>query len=224
MNLSKVQEFFDYNTIKQVVHIVGCGAIGSTLCDELARIGVSKFKLYDFDSVAPHNISNQNFTRYDIDKNKAAICKEMILSINEDAEVVVETEGLKEPYVIPEGGVICLCVDDIALRRQILTANKINPNVTAFVDFRMRLTDAQHYLAAKSDGAKVNQLLQTMQFSHEEAAADTPVSACGVALSVRYTVETIVALGVANLVKFWQGNKYHFLIINDMLTPDITAL
>ena len=224
MVLSKVQEYFDYNKTGTIVQIIGCGAIGSTLCDQLARIGVTKFILYDFDTVSPHNISNQNFLAKDIGRNKAEVCKELIEAINEDAEVIINTEGLKEPYLLPEGGLICLCVDNIETRRAIMEGNKYNPNIVAVADFRMRLTDAQHYLASKKNPDKVEQLYKSMQFSHEEAAADTPVSACGVALSVRYAVESIVACGVANIVKLWQDKPHHFLIISDMEEMNITAL
>lgn len=222
LNVTKVQEFFDYNKTGTLVSIIGCGAIGSTLCEQLARIGVTEFVLYDFDTVSTHNITNQNFFQRDIGRNKAEVCKELILSINEDANVTIYTEGLKEPYTIGEGGLVCLCVDNIDLRRTIMEANKYNPMIKAWADFRMRLTDAQHYLASKKESAKVEQLYKTMQFSHEEAAADTPVSACGVALSVRYTVESIVALGVANIVKMWTGNEYRFLVMNDMI--DLTTV
>lgn len=222
LDITKVQEFFDYSKTGTKVSIVGCGAIGSTLCEQLARIGVTDFVLYDFDTVSAHNISNQNFFQRDVGRNKAEVCKELILAINEDAEVTIYTDGLTEPYVLSEGGLVCLCVDNIDLRRTIMEANKYNPMITAWADFRMRLTDAQHYLASKEDSAKVEQLYKTMQFSHEEAAADTPVSACGIALSVRYTVEAIVALGVANIVKMWTNNKHNFLVMNDMV--DLTTV
>ena len=32
-------------------HIVGCGAIGSSVATQLARLGGNKFYLYDFDKV-----------------------------------------------------------------------------------------------------------------------------------------------------------------------------
>lgn len=219
LNVSKVQEFFDYTQVNVPVTIIGCGAIGSTLCEQLARIGVTNFALYDFDVVSAHNITNQNFFQRDIGRNKAEVCAELIQSINDDAIVTVYTEGLKEPYTLTESaGLICLCVDNIELRKAIMEANKYNPMITAWADFRMRLTDAQHYLASKDDPAKVEQLYNSMQFSHEDAAKDTPVSACGVALSVRYTVESIVALGVANIVKMWTNNSHYFLVMNDMLS------
>ena len=42
-----------------------------------------------------------------------------------------------------------------------------------------------------------------MDFTHEEAKDATPKSACNVELSVIYTVKTITALGVANLLNLY---------------------
>ena len=44
-----------------------------------------------------------------------------------------------------------------------------------------------------------------MNFSHEEAAAETPVSACGVTLGVATTVRLISALAVNNYIKYVKG-------------------
>ena len=72
-------------------------------------------------------------------------------------------------------------------------------------DFRTRLTDAQHYAANWSDMKMVDGFISSMNFSHEEAAAETPVSACNVTLSVAPTVRVVCSLGVANFVNFVKG-------------------
>ena len=66
MNLSKSIEFFNPTKVKERVHIIGCGAAGSTIAELLARAGLSKVTLYDFDKVEPHNIANQMFKDSDI--------------------------------------------------------------------------------------------------------------------------------------------------------------
>ena len=58
-------------------------------------------------------------------------------------------------------------------------------------------------------------LLKSMQFSHEEAAEETPVSACGVTLGVATTVRLICALGVNNYINFVKGNGIKKLIMID---------
>ena len=95
-----------------------------------------------------------------------------------------------------------LCVDNIEVRKEIAEANKDNPYIRAMFDFRTRLTDAQHYAADWSDMRQVDDFLKSMNFSHEQAAAETPVSACNVTLSVAPTIRMICSLGAANFVNF----------------------
>ena len=44
------------------VTIVGCGATGSNLADNLVRQGFKKINLIDFDRVEEHNLNNQIYS------------------------------------------------------------------------------------------------------------------------------------------------------------------
>ena len=203
MDLSKSYEFFDPALVKGRVHIIGCGSVGSALAENIARLGVKKFDLWDFDVVEPHNIVNQQFTRNDIGKTKVEAVKEMIESINDEAEVRVHPDGWNGETM---SGYLFLCVDSIEIRRQIVEQHKMNFAVKAVFDFRTGLTDAQHYAADWSKVEERDALLASMQFSHEEAKADTPVSACGVTLGVVTTVRLIVGIGVDNFIRLLKGD------------------
>jgi hypothetical protein len=110
---------------------------------------------------------------------------------------------------------VFLCVDNIELRREIATQNKDNPHIKAMFDFRTRLTDAQHYAADWSNISMADGFLRSMDFTHDEATAETPVSACNVALSVAPTVRMICALGVMNFINFAKGGPLKkFIQIN----------
>ena len=61
MDLSKSYEYFQPEKLTDRVHIIGCGSVGSTVAENLARSGVTKFTLWDFDVVEPHNLANQMF-------------------------------------------------------------------------------------------------------------------------------------------------------------------
>lgn len=222
MDKSKLLEFFDASQYDMPFNVIGCGAIGSHVCEELARLGIEDIHLYDFDTVDPHNITNQMFTEADVDKPKIDVCKAMIESINTTACITRYPAGIEEPYIC--NGIIILCVDNIDLRRKIVEANRYNPYCKAILDFRMRLTDAQHYFADTSDEFQIDTLLATMDFSHDEAKEATPTSACGVELSVVYTVKAITALGTANLVKWLLGNEdYKTMVLVDMNTFHVDA-
>lgn len=174
MDLSKSYEFFQPDMLTSRVHIIGCGAIGSTVAENLARFGITKITLYDFDRVEAHNIANQMFWETDLGKLKIEATANQLRAINPDID-----RGLK---LVPEGwtgqklsGYVFLCVDNIDLRRQIAEACQGSSYVKAMFDFRMRLTDAQHYAADWSDKKAVENFLKSMAFSHEEAAEETPV-------------------------------------------------
>jgi len=221
MDRSKVLEFFDATKYTHAYHVIGCGAIGSHVCEELARLGVPEVHIYDFDTVDSHNITNQMFKFEDIGDSKVNACTAAMLAINPDMVIHAHPEGLQAPYVV--NGICILCVDNIDLRKTIVKANYYNPYCKAFLDFRMRLTDAQHYFADGSSAFEKDTLLATMDFSHEEAHEATPLSACGVELSVVYTVKAITAFGMANMVKWLQQSDYKTMAIVNMETFTIDA-
>ena len=221
LDRNKVMEYFDATQIKSPIHIIGCGAIGSHVAEQLARMGCENIHLWDFDIVSPHNITNQMFLHVDIGYNKTSCVAEMMLEINPDlaGKVTMHHKGwVDEPLT----GYVFLCVDNIDLRRQIITVNQYNPNCIAFFDFRMRLTDAQHYMAVRDDAAQMKKLLESMAFSHAEAKDATPKSACNVELSVIYTVKGIVSFGVSNFVRLVLGQSTKTMILLDfnLLTLD----
>lgn len=204
MNLNKSYEFFQPERLPARIHIIGCGAVGSTIAENLARFGVTKMTLYDFDTVEPHNIANQMFRQKDIGKLKVDALKDIITEINPDAEkdLKLVSEGYKGQKL---SGYVFLAVDSIDLRREIATKNKNNAYIKGMFDFRIGLTDGQHYAADWSDAKMVEAFLATMDFTHEEAKANAPVSACNLELSVCPSVRSICAAGVANFVNFAKG-------------------
>lgn len=201
MNLEKSYDFFHPEECKHRIHIIGCGAVGSTVAENLARFGLVNITLYDFDTVDPHNIANQMFRATDIGKTKVDALSEYLTEINPDI-----VDGL---HIEPAGysgqklsGYVFLCVDSIDLRRKIAESCKNNIYVKAMFDFRIRLEDAQHYAAKWDDKKMVENFLLSMAFTHEEAKEENPVSACNVELSVATTVRTICAFGVSNFINF----------------------
>ena len=214
MDLSKSYDFFPPEKDDAKIHIVGCGSVGSTIAENLARCGVKNMVLWDFDTVEAHNIVNQMFRQQDVGKSKVEALKDILCDINPE---IVDTVELK-----PDGwqgklmsGYIFLCVDNIELRRQIVEKHMDSPYVKAVFDFRTLLESAQHYAADWSDYKMKQDLLKSMQFSHEEAAAETPVSACGVTLGVATTVRLVCALGVNNYINFVKGKGIKKFVNSD---------
>ena len=205
MNLSKSYEFFQPEKDGARIHIVGCGSVGSTVAENLARCGLKKFTLWDFDRVEDHNIANQMFTQSDVGKLKVEALRDILFEINPDIKDHIELK--------PEGwqgnllsGYIFLAVDSIEIRREIVEKHFNSMFVKAVFDFRTLLESAQHFAADWMDTRQKEALLNSMQFSHDEASEETPVSACGVTLGVATTVRLVSALGVNNYINFVKGN------------------
>lgn len=214
MDLTKSYEFFQPDKDQSTVHIIGCGSVGSTVAENLVRCGVKNLVLWDFDTVESHNIVNQMFRECDTGKMKVDALKEILVSINSDLEETIEVhpKGWKGKML---SGYIFLCVDSIDIRRQIVEQHLNSTYVKAMFDFRTLLESAQHYAADWSNTLQKNNLLNSMQFSHDEAAEETPVSACGVTLGVATTVRLISALGVNNYINFVKGNGIKKLVMID---------
>lgn len=203
--------FQPINDINVPIHVIGIGAIGSTVATMLARMGVTELNIYDIDIVEPKNICNQEYFDNQIGLTKIGALYNTLIAVNPEIKVKVHAEGWKPNTRI--SGYIFLCVDNIDLRRQIVEENKNNKYIKAIFDFRMRLTDAQAYAA---DFDHLDELLDTMQFTHEEAKAETPVSACGTSLNVITTVRTICSLGLSNFINFVKENQLKKMILVDL--------
>lgn len=214
MDLSKSYSFFQPETIRNRIHIIGCGSVGSTIAENLVRCGVTKLTLWDFDKVEAHNVANQMFRSIDIGKPKVEALRDILIEINPEVE-----PDLK---LCPDGwdgkmlsGYIFIAVDSIELRRKIVETHFDSPYVPAVFDFRTALTSAQHYAADWQDLTQKQNLLKTMQFSHEEAQAAAPVSACGRTLGVATTVRLIVAYGVDNFINFVKTGDLKTVVVAD---------
>ena len=203
LNLAKSYDFFKPETVTERIHIIGCGSVGSTVAELLARFGLTKMTLYDFDIVEPKNLANQMFLQEHVGMAKVEALTDMLCKINSEIRRTIKTvPGYAEQKL---SGYVFLCIDNIDLRRDIAAAYKGNPYVKAMFDFRTRLTDAQHYAADWASMKMVDDFINSMYFTHEEAVVETPVSACNVTLSVAPTIRMICSLGVANFVNFTKG-------------------
>ena len=223
MDLTKSIEYFNPVNVRGKCHIIGCGSVGSTIAENLARLGVTKFVLYDFDIVEPHNLANQMFVQSDIKNPKVEAVKKIICDINPEAESTIEVCG--EGYTDQKlNGYVFLAVDNIDLRREICERNRMNKAIKAVFDFRTRLEDAQHYAADWGDMRQVDNLIKSMAFSHDEAHEATPVTACGTELGVAPTVRVICALGVTNFMNLVRGGELQKIVVCNPFAMDIMTM
>ena len=205
MNLVKCLEFFNPSKDDARIHIIGCGSVGSTLAENLARCGIKNMTLWDMDVVEEKNVHNQMFTAKDVGRPKVEALRDIIMEINPEIPegcLILKPKGWQGQVL---SGYVFLAVDSIEIRRAFVEKHMASPYIKGVFDIRTELTGAQHYAADWSDEKMKENLLKTMQFSHEEAAAETPTSACGVTLGIVTTVRMICGIAVNNYIRFTKG-------------------
>lgn len=222
MDLRKSYDFFKPDELNGRVHIIGCGAVGSTVAENLCRFGITKMTLWDFDTVEAHNVANQMFRNIDIGKPKVEALASYLAEINPEikSDLKLMPDGWRGQRL---SGYVFLAVDSIDLRREIVEKFKGSPYIKAMFDFRMALLDGQHYAADWSDSKMVEDFLATMQFTHEEAHAEETLSACNIPMSVCPTVRTVVAYGVSNFINFVKNGALKKMILSNAFDFGVMA-
>ena len=213
MNLLKVLDYFDPYKVKDRIHIIGCGSVGSTVADLLARFGLENFVLYDFDTVEDKNIVNQMFYVEDVGKLKVDALEAHMKSINPEVKVRKVSNGWSSDVNL--SGYIFLCVDSISVRKAVVETYRYNRDIKGVFDFRTGLTSADHYACDWQTQDGIKWLLSTMNYSDDEANRKNPVSACGITLGVATTVRLCVDAGVANFVNYIRTGKLERMCLID---------
>ena len=221
IDLSKSLDYFKPSSIGNTrCHIIGCGSVGGNVAVYLARLGVTKITLYDFDTVEPHNLANQVFRQKDVGEFKTDALLDILTEINPDVDVKIEKDGWHGQNL---SGYVFLAPDNIDTRRQIVEQNQYNTYIKLMIDFRTELEGAQMFAADWSIASQIENLLNTMNFTHEEASESTPVSACGTTLGVGSVPRMIADLGVNNWLNFVRGKELKKLVLLNAFDFNVEA-
>ncbi len=99
MKITEIQEILQTKTIG----IAGCGGLGSNCAVALARVGVGKLIIADYDIIEESNLNRQYFFYDQIGKIKSESLKYNIKKINKNIDVIshnifIENENFKEIF------------------------------------------------------------------------------------------------------------------------------
>jgi len=102
---------------KAVIGVAGLGGLGSNIALSLARTGVAKLVLADFDVVEPSNLNRQQYFVRHIGMKKTDALKELIAEVNPFVEVVthdVTLDASNVAEIFAPCSVICEAFDNVA--------------------------------------------------------------------------------------------------------------
>ena len=108
---------------KAVIGVAGLGGLGSNIALSLARVGVKKLVLADFDVVEPSNLNRQQYFVRHIGMKKTQALKELINDVNPFVEVETHDIFLDEKNVasvLGECEILCEAFDNVAGKAMIL--------------------------------------------------------------------------------------------------------
>ena len=208
IDTGKVMEYFKPEPTDTIV-IVGCGALGSTIALNLARLNFNHFVLYDFDTVDAHNIANQSYFNKDIGKHKVVALKEYIKDISPDAQVDIYTEPCTADNIYFSTGVrtyFILTPDSVAVRNTLAHAIASCPysamvRQAPIIDARMGLLSGQVWSGCADELVQTPLYSAALGLNDDEIARSTPKTACGYELSVMYAVQQNAVIATHELIR-----------------------
>lgn len=117
-NYKRQIDLFDPSqfTDRRVV-VVGCGNVGSHTALALARMGLSRFVLVDFDTVEQHNLSSQAYPVDSIGRLKVEVLRDELTRVNPGVQVEYHTAPYQDAGVTPdESDILLVAVDTMSTR------------------------------------------------------------------------------------------------------------
>lgn len=103
---------------KVKVAVIGVGALGTAVANQLVRMGVGNIWLFDNDRFEIHNSNRQDFLERDVGKNKAIATAELLTLKNKDVKIFAQDLMIITPEQIPKDlDYIFGCVDNYRARK-----------------------------------------------------------------------------------------------------------
>lgn len=84
----------DANFYNKKVCIIGLGSVGSKIASTLAKSGIKKFHLVDYDIFLPHNIKRHALNWEDVGEHKTKAVKRLIEKISKNVEIDISDINL----------------------------------------------------------------------------------------------------------------------------------
>ncbi|OGY44756.1 MAG: hypothetical protein A3B89_01480 [Candidatus Buchananbacteria bacterium RIFCSPHIGHO2_02_FULL_40_13] len=193
-------DLFPPDKFEDEVHIIGVGATGSYVAFLLAKMGIKKIHIYDFDAVEDHNLPNQVYRLKDVGHPKVEALRDIILEAT-GLEITVHNEVVTSATKLK--GIVYLMVDSMNVRREIWEgAIKYRLNVRLMVETRMGIDNGRVYAILPFSPEDIR-LWEGTLYTDEEAEESPCTNR-----AISPTVSLIASIAVWKLIKWFKGDNY----------------
>lgn len=200
--------------LRDRIHVIGCGGIGSMASFAVAKLGCTHVSLYDHDTVSDHNLPSQLFRREDVGQPKpvalAATLREFAAA---EADAVEERVGARDL-----DGLVVVAVDSMAARRDIWERSvRLRPRVKLLLDARMGAEVCRLYAIAPCDPDQIRFYESTL-YADDEADPEPCTRR-----AVVYNTLAIGALVAVQVKKFARKEPLWLEIVFDLQTLTVVT-
>lgn len=196
--------YFDPNQHWRETHIIGVGAIGSRLAEELARMGVSDIHLYDPDIVEMVNLRNQRYFPRDIGMKKVDALARMLHDIN--PEIVVHAHAEYFDTTRSLSGTVCLMLDSMQTRKEIFEASvRMNDDVSLMIDAGIDVDTGRCFAINPANPLHVE---KWEKYWTPDATQPTP-NVCTDVRSGGSIASVVIGFSVQQFVRWYQPNNHN---------------
>lgn len=182
------------------ITIVGVGAIGRNVAIQLASMGATNLRLYDFDTVEESNVASQGFPESQIGMSKVDAVKQSCLLVNQEMNIDCHNERFIKSS--PVGEVVFFCVDTMNGREMIAKTLDRKRVTNIAIDGRMAGETARVLVYNPQDAREIAEYMATI--IPEENAYQGSCTA----KSTIYCSNIISGFMVNNLAKYLRQIDY----------------
>lgn len=190
------------------ITVIGAGAIGSTTCFWLGKMGITKLRVFDGDIVKTHNWSSQFYRNSDFGRLKAEVLVEVMEAYGAVTPTVITERYTDQPLT----EVVISAVDSMRSRKAIWRQLRNHSEVQHYIDARMGLeTLVVHTVRPQ---LREERMIYARTLYNDNEALDEPCTA----RTICYT-PLMAAAVVCNLVKrYVNGEAVPGSIVIDLTT------
>lgn len=157
------------SNIPDCLNIIGCGAVGSNAAILAAKMGFTRFQIWDDDIVQDYNLPNQAYLPEDIDIPKVDALEKALVQFNPNIIVTKHnrrfTSDLDKDLLV---GPVLIATDSISSRKDITTAFKFNLNIPLVVEARLIFDAAQIHIVHPTEYSSIQRWERTLHRTDEE--------------------------------------------------------
>jgi len=153
--------------LNRCLHIIGVGATGSNIALLAAKMGWTKFEIWDNDQVEDHNLPNQAYNPEHLGMNKVEALKDVLLKFNPRIEVKTNQKFFNKKDIIDTDGPVVLTTDSMSSRKEIMASCLMNPCVEHVFETRLGFKHGEIAIVDNLDADHVQKWVSTLRRDDE---------------------------------------------------------